>query len=250
MTAVTALPVLYSFRRCPYAMRARLALLASGQACVLREVVLARKPQALIDASPKATVPVLVLEGGPVLDQSLDIMLWALRRADPLGWLTPTQGDLAQMLALVAQCDTGFKRDLDHYKYPQRSGLADGGLAARASGAAFLQELERQLAASPYLFGTHAALADMAIAPFIRQYAGVAPDWFAQQPWPALQAWLAHWQQSALLERAMHKFAAWQPGAAPVVFGPSVPTASGRAESSDSSDAAAAAATSPVSQGR
>ena len=116
MNAVPDLPILYSFRRCPYAMRARLALLASGQACVLREVVLRDKPQALREASPKATVPVLVLQDGQVIEQSLDIMLWALERHDPQAWLAPTQGDLAQMLALVADHDTAFKPLLDRYK--------------------------------------------------------------------------------------------------------------------------------------
>lgn len=214
----TALPVLYSFRRCPYAMRARLALLASGQACELREVVLRDKPQALRDASPKATVPVLVLPGGEVVDESLSIMLWALRRHDPLAWLAPTEGDLAQMLALVAENDTRFKPLLDRYKYPQRSGLPDG-TAAREACAPFLERLERRLSQAPFLFGGHATLADTALAPFVRQFAGVDADWFAAQPWPALQRWLRQWQDADLFTHAMHKFPPWQSGDAPTVFG-------------------------------
>ena len=213
-------PVLYSFRRCPYAMRARLALLASGQAVELREVVLRDKPQALLDASPKATVPVLVLPDGQVIEQSLDIMQWALGRADPLGWLAPTDGNLTGMLDLVAQCDTEFKPALDGYKYPQRAAVPDGGLAARTAGSAFLDLLEQRLAARPHLFGQHATLADMAIAPFVRQFAGVAPDWFAAQAWPQLQAWLAAWQQSPLFAQTMARFAPWHSGAAAVRFGP------------------------------
>ncbi|MDQ8002258.1 MAG: glutathione S-transferase N-terminal domain-containing protein, partial [Pseudomonadota bacterium] len=114
---MSALPVLYSFRRCPYAMRARLALAASGQRCELREVVLRDKPPELHVASPKATVPVLVLPGGEVIEQSLDIMRWALHRHDPGAWL---DGDADVTQALVAQCDGPFKQALDAYKYPER----------------------------------------------------------------------------------------------------------------------------------
>jgi glutathione S-transferase len=204
------LPVLYSFRRCPYAMRARLALLASGQPIELREVVLRDKPQALRDASPKATVPVLVLPDGQVIDESLDIMLWALRQHDPAHWLAPSAGDLASMLELVRHCDEDFKPLLDGYKYPQRVGQADG-LAARDAACPFLASLQQRLAATPHLFGRHAALADMAIAPFVRQFAAVDAAWFAAQPWPALQAWLQAWQASALMAQAMQKFAPWRP---------------------------------------
>ena len=122
---MNALPVLYSFRRCPYAMRARLALAVSGQVCELREVVLRNKPQGLLQASPKGTVPVLVLPGGQVLEQSLDIMLWALAQHDPEGWLAPSNGTVAAMLALIAECDGPFKQALDRCKYPSRYPDAD-----------------------------------------------------------------------------------------------------------------------------
>ena len=125
-------PVLYSFRRCPYAMRARLTLAASGTKCELREVVLAQKPQALVQVSPKATVPVLVLPDGMVLEQSLDIMLWALRRHDPQHWLPTSTLELDSALALITQCDGDFKFHLDRYKYPNRYALPDG-LADRSS---------------------------------------------------------------------------------------------------------------------
>ena len=217
MTPAHGLPVLYSFRRCPYAMRARLALLASGQACELREVLLRDKPQVLIEASPKATVPVLVLPDGQVIDESLAIMLWALERHDPLAWLTPTHGDLAQMLALVAENDTQFKPLLDRYKYPQRHGQPDG-VPARDAARPFIDGLQQRLAATPFLFGHQAALADMALAPFVRQFAAVAPDWFAAQPWPQVQAWLQAWQGSAWFERAMLRFPPWRPGDTPVWF--------------------------------
>lgn len=211
VTAAAPRPILYSFRRCPYAMRARLALAASGIACTLREVVLRDKPQALRDASPKATVPVLVLNGGQVLEQSLAIMLWALGRNDPPGWLLPERGDRAAMLALIAECDEVFKGSLDRYKYPQRYGQADG-LEARGHGARWLDALEQEFGDDDFLFGQRAALADMAIAPFVRQFAHVDPDWFQAQPWPRTKAWLETWMSSALFERVMHKYAPWAPG--------------------------------------
>jgi glutathione S-transferase len=125
-TAHAVLPVLYSFRRCPYAMRTRLGLAASDQTCELREVVLANKPAELLQASGKATVPVLVLPSAQVIDQSLDIMLWALQRNDPHHWLPQEDADIQSALQLVAQCDGAFKFHLDRYKYPTRFGLANG----------------------------------------------------------------------------------------------------------------------------
>ncbi len=215
--SATALPVLYSFRRCPYAMRARLALAVSGQVCELREVVLRAKPQGLLQASPKATVPVLVLPDGQVLEQSLDIMRWALGRNDPAGWLTPSEGTEAGMLALIAECDGPFKQALDRCKYPSRYPEADATLA-RTQAVDWLQGLEARLAGQPFLFGDHAALADMAIAPFVRQFAGIDADWWAAQPWPRLQAWLAQWQASRLFESVMHKLPAWVDGTEGVPF--------------------------------
>lgn len=210
-------PILYSFRRCPYAMRARLALASSGVSCELREVVLRDKPQALREASPKATVPVVVLPDGRVLEQSLDIMLWALGQNDPQGWLVPEKGDLDAMLALIAECDEVFKNHLDRYKYPQRYGEIDG-LAHREQGAHWLGSLELALSGNGFLFGRRAALADMAIVPFVRQFAHVDLDWFQAQPWPSTQAWLSAWMASPLFERVMHKYAPWQAGGDGVGF--------------------------------
>jgi len=214
---MSTLPVLYSFRRCPYAMRARLALAVSGQACELREVVLKNKPRGLLQASPKGTVPVLVLPDGRVLEQSLDIMLWALARHDPEGWLTPPQGNVQDMLALIAECDGLFKHALDRCKYPSRYPGADTG-AERAKAVAWLGTLDAHLAAQPYLFGGHAALADMAIAPFVRQFAGIDVNWWTAQPWTRLQNWLAQWQAGPLLGSVMHKLPAWVDGTPGVAF--------------------------------
>lgn len=220
MPATSALPVLYSFRRCPYAIRARMALAVSGQRCELREVVLRDKPAALLAVSPQATVPVLVLPG-QVLEHSLDIMRWALAAYDPHGWLNPGRGDLGAMLELIAQCDGPFKRALDRCKYPNR--YPDASPAdERAAAHAWLRVLEQRLALEPggHLFGPRAALADMAIAPFVRQFAGIDDAQWQAAPWPHLRAWLVRWQQSPLFLGVMHKYEAWKPGAPPVVFPP------------------------------
>ncbi len=219
-TPTGALPVLYSFRRCPYAMRARLALHASGTACALREVVLRNKPAELLAASPKATVPVLVLPDGEVIAQSLDIMRWALARHDPQGWLRPDRGTLDDALARIADCDLQFKRDLDRYKYPGRHEGAEA-LVHRAQGADFLLQLDAQLQVAPYLAGARSGLADHAIAPFVRQFAMVEPDWFSQQPWPHLRDWLDGWTGSDAFAAVMHRYAPWRAtDAVPVVFPP------------------------------
>ncbi|MGV8805643.1 MAG: glutathione S-transferase [Polaromonas sp.] len=218
------LPILYSFRRCPYAMRARLAIAISGQRCELREVVLKNKPPEMLAASPqatKATVPLLVLPGGQVIAQSLDIMLWALRQHDPQGWLA---ADLPAQLALVAANDSDFKRDLDRYKYPNRHAALHGGdeqgfaLAHRSNASSWLMGLEARLSRHGWLFGPHASLADMAILPFVRQFAHTDADWFAAQPWAHLARWLAQWESGALLAQVMAKYPAWHAGLARVEF--------------------------------
>ena len=232
LAALHGLPVLYSFRRCPYAMRARLALAQSGVQCQVREVVLKNKPAALLAASPKGTVPVLVLADGTVIEQSLDIMLWALRQNDQDGWLTPTDGSLDEMLALIARNDGEFKQALDRCKYPNRYPEADAN-AAQVTAKAFLGSLNDQLAATGYLFGRDPSLADMAIRPFVRQFAGIDDDAWAAQPWPHLQAWLVRLTDSALFEQIMGKYPAWHADEAGVLFPPEAAGADG-ADSEDS----------------
>jgi glutathione S-transferase len=145
-------------------------------------------------------------------------MLWALAQHDHEGWLIPSHGNLQAMLALIAECDGPFKQALDRCKYPSRYPDADTN-AERARAVAWLGGLEARLwPDQPYLFGTHAALADMAIAPFVRQFAGIDADWWAAQPWPRLQAWLAQWQASDLLASVMHKLPAWVDGTEGVLF--------------------------------
>jgi glutathione S-transferase len=203
-------PILYSFRRCPYAMRARLALAVSETSCELREVRISAKPQAMLAASPKGTVPVLVLPDGQVIDESLDIMRWALANCDPEGWLTRDDP------ALIARNDGPFKHDLDRYKYPERHG--DDALDHRARGLAFLREIDGRLADAGQLCGSARGLADAAIMPFVRQFAAVDRLWFDTQPLPHLKLWLAGHLASGLFDAVMMRVAPWSQGDPPVSF--------------------------------
>ena len=217
MSQAPALPVLYSFRRCPYAMRARLALAHAGLACELREVYLRDKPQALLDASPKGTVPVLVLQGGQVIEQSLEIMLHALQSNDPGGWLTPTHGNLAEMLALIERNDSFFKAALDRCKYPERY-TAEAVNQAQTDAITWLAALDAQLAETGYLFGLNPSLADMALRPFVRQFARIDEAQWGEQPWPHLQDWLQRWIDSALFAEIMETYPGWVPGSTGPTF--------------------------------
>ena len=190
--------VLYSFRRCPYAMRARMALRYSGVPLSIVEVSLKAKPAQMLAASPKGTVPVLVCADGSVIEQSLDIMHWALARHDPDNWLQPGCNEL------IEANDTTFKVLLDRYKYAIR--YPEHPMAFyRAQGAEFLQRLEDVLTRSPYLAGPALSLADVALAPFVRQFAHVDRDWFEQAPYPRLNAWLEQFLASELFSSVMRK---------------------------------------------
>jgi glutathione S-transferase len=203
-----ALPILYSYRRCPYAMRARMALWAAQVQVELREVSLREKPQHLLHISPKATVPVLQLPDGTVLEQSLDIMHWALQQKDAQGWL---KSDAQAASALIRLNDGEFKQALDRYKYPDRYPKRSQ-LFYREQGEQFLQRLETALAGHRYLLGDVASIADVAIFPFIRQFAAVDAEWFAQSDYVSLRAWLAGWVGSVLFDEVMQKVAAYVEG--------------------------------------
>ena len=209
-------PVLYSFRRCPYAMRARMALWVAGVTVELREVKLAAKPPALLAASPKGTVPVLVLASGEVIDQSLDIMRWALAQNDPEGWLA------GEDAGLVAANDGPFKHNLDRAKYPGRY-EEDGTTDHRAAALALLAPLEERLAETPFFGGEMRGFTDVALFPFIRQFAAIDPASFAARPLPRLQGWLNGLLASELFAAIMPKFAPWAEGDAPVLFGSGQP---------------------------
>jgi len=199
-------------------MRARNAIIASGIRVELREVVLRDKPAAMLEASPKGSVPVLVLPDGKVIDESWDVMLWSLRAHDPHSWLGVNECHVADASKLVQENDSSFKQLLDRYKYPERFPEQTQG-EYRAGGEQFLQQLEQRLAASRHLLCDAFTLADAALLPFVRQFAAVDAAWFASAPYPELRAWLARYTASELFTRVMEKFAAWKPGDAPVTFG-------------------------------
>jgi glutathione S-transferase len=212
------LPVLYSFRRCPYAMRARLALRVSGLVYEHREVALKAKPAAMLAASPKGTVPVLCLPSGEVLAQSLDIMHWALKQHDPQGWLSMSPEAQTLTDVGIALNDGEFKAHLDRYKYPQRFDL-ENGLQHRASGAEILMCWEAQLRANlhthaqshAYLSGAHWGLLDACVAPFVRQFARTDRAWFDAQPWSQLSQWLTVFENSEAFAEVMFKHPVWLP---------------------------------------
>ncbi|MBO6638673.1 MAG: glutathione S-transferase [Roseitalea sp.] len=213
------LPVLYSFRRCPYAMRARLAIAASGMTVELREVVLRDKPDAMIEASPKATVPVLVLADGAVIDESWDVMTWALSQADPEGWWPKDHPLRSGIETLVAANDGPFKKALDRYKYPSRyESEIVCETDQRAIAAEHLRPLDKRLRHQKWLLGDRATLADFAILPFVRQFAHVDCDWFDAQPWPHLRDWLDRFLASDRFASIMQKHRQWRPGDAVTMF--------------------------------
>ena len=209
---MSAAHTLYTFRRCPYAMRGRMGLSIAGVPVQVREVVLRDKPAEMLEASPKGTVPVLLTSSGDIVDESLDVMRWALAQNDPEGWL---DADPETTEALIARNDGPFKRALDRYKYPNRysdEDLVPG--AARASGLEILQDLDVRITAQGgQLVRAERSLADIAIFPFIRQFAHTDMDWFNAQDLPALQAWLEGHKQSSLFKGVMKKYAQWSPGA-------------------------------------
>ena len=209
---MSAAHTLYTFRRCPYAMRGRMGLSIAGVPVQVREVVLRDKPTEMLEASPKGTVPVLLTSSGDIVDESLDVMRWALAQNDPEGWL---DADPDTTHELIARNDGPFKRALDRYKYPNRysdEDLVPG--AARASGLEMLQDLDARITAQGgQLVRAERSLADIAIFPFIRQFAHTDMDWFNAQDLPALQAWLEGHKQSSLFKGVMKKYAQWSPGA-------------------------------------
>ena len=232
-----SIPILYSFRRCPYAMRARAAIIASGIRVELREVMLRDKPAVMLAASPKGSVPVLVLQGGDgeavghapayplpgvptdkVIDESWDIMLWALRLNDPQGWLGQNECHVQAAWPWVSENDSTFKHNLDRYKYPERFPQQPQSMY-RGACEQFIQQIEQCLSATPYLLGETFTLADAALLPFIRQFAAVEAAWFATAPYPAMRAWLEKFTMSEVFPKVMQKFPVWKPGNEPIIFG-------------------------------
>lgn len=212
------LPVLYSFRRCPYAMRARLALYYSGIQLELREVDLNALPASLVELVPdNQTVPVLQLPDRRVLDESWDVLLWAVRENDPDQWLGENESHLLPAEQWIEMNDYSFKTDLDHYKYADRYPDHPAEYY-RSEAAEFIQELEDQLGETRYLLGDTLSIADIGILPFIRQFAFVDKVWFDQAPWPRVQAWLEAFLNSKLFADVMYKYPLWQPGGSPILW--------------------------------
>lgn len=200
---MNALPILYSFRRCPYAMRARMAIAASGIQVELREVVLKNKPQELLDISAKATVPVLLTTDNTVIDESLDIMRWTLKQSDPDNWLRNINNEF------IANNDGEFKHWLDRYKYADRY-PEQSEQYYQQQGERTLLILEKQLTITAYLSGDNISFTDIAIFPFIRQFAHADLDWFDQSPYPKLRQWLNALIENTLFQNIMYKYPAWQ----------------------------------------
>ena len=215
LSTENSFPILYSFRRCPYAMRARIAIVMAQVTVELREIELRNKPQAMLLISPKGTVPVLQLASGEVLAESLDIMHWAARQTAEL---SQEITQLQQAAPLIQQNDGEFKYYLDRYKYADRYPELPA-LIYRQQAERFLIELEQRLKHSPYLTGNYFSLVDAAIAPFIRQFAAVDKHWFATAPYPALQQWLQHFIASSVFTAVMCKYQPWQNNDPPLLFG-------------------------------
>jgi len=200
------LPILYSFRRCPYAIRARMAIAYASINLEVREVSLANKPPEMTHISPKGTVPVLQLDNR-IIDESIEVMAWALEQSDPDNWLAL---DLEQQQqTLIEENDNSFKAWLDKYKYwdrfPEQSQQAYRGQAEN-----FISKLDKNLNEQRYLLGNKICVADMAIFPFIRQFAFVDKDWFDQTNYLGLQRWLGEILDSPLFTQVMKKHSVWQ----------------------------------------
>ena len=207
------LPILYSFRRCPYAIRARMALAYSAVRVELREIRLSNMPPELLRISPKATVPVLQLSDGTILEQSLDIMHWALSLSDPQQWLIND----SRSAELIQQTDEGFKPLLDAYKYADRFPQLSQS-EHRCHAEYFVQQLEDRLDDQAYLSGDQLSITDVAIMPFIRQFSGVEPLWFAHSKYSGVRRWLKHQIESQLFQTVMVKYAFWHSGDNTVYF--------------------------------
>ncbi len=212
------LPILYSFRRCPYAIRARMALKYSQTNVVLREVKLSSKPENMLAISPKGTVPVLQLPDNIILEESMDIIHWALSHQDPEDWLLRQNDGLrSKALTLISDNDQHFKKQLDLYKYADRHPERPA-TYYRQTAMAFLQQLEGYLLQNNYLINKHISIADIAIFPFIRQFAFVDKDWFDQSKLPGLQTWLQQFIDSELFASCMEKHPPWTSEQPAVIF--------------------------------
>jgi glutathione S-transferase len=212
MNSTLKQPVLYNFRRCPYAMRARLALLSAGITVEVREIALRDKPAHMLEISPKGTVPVLWLSDR-VIDESRDIMDWALRQNDPDDWLNmPLEG-----IEWISAIEGPFKNALDRYKYANRYKDVDSN-AERDIARDILKTADAQLNQHTWLFGERPCLADMATITFVRQFANVDRAWFDAEPWDGVKRWLEQFLNSQAFADIMGKYPLWHASAAVQMF--------------------------------
>jgi glutathione S-transferase len=203
------LPILYSLRCCPYAMRARLAILLADQKVLLRDIVIKNIPAEMLAASPKATVPLLILDDGLVIDESLQIMLWALTINDPNNLLcTKQENALATMLHIINRNDDEFVYSLEKYKLTARHHDISE-ICHRQQCELFIETLEHALSKHEYIMSNMPCLVDYAILPFIRQFARVDRKWYLQAPYPNLRRWLEKHFQNPLFSKTMKKYPQW-----------------------------------------
>jgi glutathione S-transferase len=215
----SSLPILYSLRNCPYAMRARLAIFKAKQTVLLRDLVLSNKPAEMISVSPKGTVPVLVLSNGTVIEESLEVMLWVLQETDPADLLDCQQeGALSAMLLLINEFDNDFKTCLEAYKCAKRY-QEDNVAECRAVCQQYIQQLEQRLTAHSFLMSDKESLADIALIPFIRQFARIERQWYLQSPYPMVRQWLNSYLQSSVFTKVMAKHPLWVDEPQDVLFG-------------------------------
>ncbi|WP_372870336.1 glutathione S-transferase [Shewanella sp.] len=197
--------LLYSFRRCPYAMRARMALILCKKSVAVQEISLKAKPAGLLAANPKGTVPVLIKPNGEVLCESLDIMLMAIAESQDQDMKNQLNHRMEAALELIHQHDTGFKPWLDKYKYFDRHPEHPQHFY-RQHYCQFLNRLEQQLGHRNWLLGDKPSLADIALFPFVRQFAAVDSHWFENAPLPELKRWLGCWLRHPAFTACMHKY--------------------------------------------
>ena len=209
------LPILYSFRRCPYAMRARMAIHISGQRCELREVLLRDKPPSMLEYSAKGTVPVLILQDGKVIDESLDVIDWALNLNDPDDW--QRSKDKEKTKELIKINDGEFKYHLDRYKYSKRYDNEDPEFH-RKKCLKFIESINNELNNSEYIFDDNNSYADIVLLPFIRQFRIADIEWFDSLPYDNLKKWLSRFLDSSLLNSSMKKYDLWKEGDKSIVF--------------------------------
>ena len=209
------LPILYSFRRCPYAMRARMAIHISGQKCELREVLLRNKPPSMLEYSAKGTVPVLILQDGNVIDESLDVIDWALNLNDPDDW--QRSKDTKKTKELIKINDGEFKYHLDRYKYSKRYDNEDPEFH-RKKCLKFIESINNELNNSKYIFDDNISYADIVLLPFIRQFRIADIEWFDSLPYNNLKKWLSGFLDSTLLNSIMKKYDLWKEGDKSIVF--------------------------------